>query len=471
MKVCLICEGSYPYVPGGVSGWVQMLCSNLKDVEFMIWSIATTREEMKEYKYQLPENIKAVETIYLGDTLFKTKYKKVKLSSEEKEILRRLIRSNTEMIEWEATLEFLKKYKIQLVDLLMSEQFYDICLEEYLESGSVEPFKKYLWNFRGMYFSFMNPLTGEIPKADVYHSLSTGYAGILGSSASYIEGKPLILSEHGIYTREREEDIIRSEWIQGRFKEIWIDFFKKISLIAYQQSEIVTSLFEANRSLQVELGCPLDKIQIIPNGVSIEEYSNLPSMNKLKKGYFHIGTILRVVPIKDVKTMLLAFDMVQEKMPESFLSIMGGYEENPEYYEECLSLVEALNIKNVQFFGRVNIKEYLPEIDLMLLSSISEGQPLAILEGLAAGKPFVSTNVGDCRSLLEGNEGDSIGKAGYIVPVMDSKAMADTILKCASDLEGLKQMGVNGRNRVQKHYTKHAFLEKYKEIYSGFGRE
>lgn len=36
MQVCLICEGSYPYVPGGVSSWVQMLCSQFQDVEFVV---------------------------------------------------------------------------------------------------------------------------------------------------------------------------------------------------------------------------------------------------------------------------------------------------------------------------------------------------------------------------------------------------------------------------------------------------
>ena len=54
MRVCLICEGSYPYVPGGVSSWVQMLCNQFQDVEFVVWAIATTREEMPEYRCRLP---------------------------------------------------------------------------------------------------------------------------------------------------------------------------------------------------------------------------------------------------------------------------------------------------------------------------------------------------------------------------------------------------------------------------------
>ena len=471
MRVCLICEGSYPYVAGGVSGWVQMLCSSMQEVEFIIWSIATTREEMSEYKYVLPENVKEVTTIYLGDTVFSGNNKKVRLSVEDTEVLRKLLRGKPEDIDWQEILGFLKSNKRKLVDILMSEAFYNICLEEYQESQSTENFKQYLWSFRGMYFSLMNPLVGEIPKADIYHSLSTGYAGILGSAASYIEDKPLILSEHGIYTREREEDIIRADWVQGSFKELWIRFFTKLSLITYQQASVVTSLFEANKVLQVELGCPEEKIQIIPNGVSVEEYTDLPCKNKLAPNKFNVATILRVVPIKDVKTMLMAFDIVQDKLPDAYLSILGGYDESPEYFQECLQLVEALQIKNVQFCGRVNIKEYLPEIDLLLLSSISEGQPLAILEGMAAGKAFVSTNVGDCKCLLEGSKEDNLGRAGYIVPVMDSQVMANAILQCAKEPEKLKKMGEVGRKRVESYYRKEDFLDKYKDLYYRFGGE
>lgn len=469
MKVCLICEGSYPYVSGGVAGWVQMLCSNFQDVEFVIWSIATTREEMSEYKYQLPPNVTEVRTIYLGEEMFHSCYEKVRLNEQDEEVLRDLITGEYSGIDWKKTLEFIKRYKRHLVDILMGEPFYRICLKQYKESKSSEVFCQYLWNMRGMYFPVMNILAGETVEADLYHALSTGYAGILGSCASYAQGKPFILSEHGIYTREREEDIIRSDWVEGGFKELWIRFFKKISMISYQQADVVTSLFEVNQTLQIELGCPEEKIRLIPNGVPVEEYSNLVSCNRLEKGAFHIATILRVVPIKDVKTMLLAFELVQEQLPNARLAILGGCDESPEYFRECQELVNSLKIPHVRFYGQVNVKEYMPEIDLLLLSSISEGQPLSMLEGMAAGIPFVSTNVGDCKNLLEGKEGDDLGRAGYVVPVMDSKAMAKSILYCAKHPEQLKRMGETGKKRVEKYYRAQDFLEQYRELYQKLG--
>ena len=97
-------------------------------------------------------------------------------------------------------------------------------------------------------------LTEEIPEADIYHSLSTGYSGIIGSFAKYKLSKPFILTEHGIYTREREEEIIKSGWLKGCFKDIWINYFYSLSKCAYDMANNVITLFERNKDIEVELG-------------------------------------------------------------------------------------------------------------------------------------------------------------------------------------------------------------------------
>ena len=112
MKVCIIAEGSYPYVAGGVSSWVQMLLEHFSDIEFVIWSIATSREEMSEMKYTLPENVKEVKTIYLNDVKFKTVHSNIKLSKDEHEALRSLIMDNGhEDIQWKSILDLIKNLK------------------------------------------------------------------------------------------------------------------------------------------------------------------------------------------------------------------------------------------------------------------------------------------------------------------------------------------------------------------------
>lgn len=288
--------------------------------------------------------------------------------------------------------------------------------------------------------------------------------GFWGAAPPIWKGFLCFYPNNGIYTREREEDIIRSQWVAGEFKGLWIDFFKKLSFIAYQQASVVTTLFETNRSLQIELKCPPEKIAVIPNGVNAGDFASC--RRRKKDGPFVLGAVLRVVPIKDVKTMLLAFDIVKRAAPEVRLKIMGNCTEDPVYYQECVELLSELGTKDVEFLGQVNIKEHLPQVDLLLLSSISEGQPLAILEGMAAEIPFVATNVGDCKALLEGErEGDRFGPAGVVVPVMNSEAMAQAILRFLRNPGLAETMGRAGRKRVEAYYSRDGMLDAFRTIY------
>ena len=468
MQVCLICEGRYPYVAGGVASWVQMVISAFPDIKFKIWSIATTREEMHEYKYKLPENVTEVKTLYIGEQRFEEEQKKLKLNAREVKALKKFMEYDEN--GWEDILKLIEKYRTQLPQLLKCEEFCDIVLENYKKMKNTVCFNDYLWNYRGMFLPLLSILSEDLIEADIYHTVSTGYAGVLGSVAADIYKKPLIVSEHGIYTREREEDIIRSKWVQGYFKELWIRFFKNMSNIAYKKADVVTTLFSTNQTLQEELGCPGEKIRLIPNGIDVEALGSI-TKDSNKGDFFDIGAIIRIVPIKDVKTMLVAFSIVKAEIGNARLHILGNADEDPEYYQECVNLVGELNVEDVIFYGQVNIKEYLGKFDVAVLSSISEGQPLAVLEGMAAGLPFVTTNVGACRELLEGIGEDTLGRAGYTVPVMDAETMAEKLIYLAKNKELLISMGEAARKRVDCYYRKEQFLEQYKEMYEKYGEK
>ena len=476
MKVCIIVEGSYPYVSGGVSSWVQMLLERFDEIDFVIWSIATSREEMSELKYTLPSNVKEIKTIYLNDIKFKTVHSNIKLTSDEHNALKSLIMDkNHQDIQWKSILELIKNHKTQLIDILMSHDFFDIAVELYNSDYSRTIFNDFLWNLRSMFFPLLSTLVEDFPEADIYHSASTGYAGLLGSVAAYINKKPLIISEHGIYTREREEEIIKSDWVIGDFKKNWINFFYRISAIAYQQADKVISLFETNRDLQIEMGCPVDKTLIIPNGVDVVLYSshliNLEIIEEQRKNKslsekIRIGSIARIVPIKDIKTMILAFETASQQVDNLELLILGPTEEDPSYYQEVLSLIDDFKLTNIKILGRVDIKLYLSTFDMMLLTSISEGQPLAVLEGMAAGVPQICTNVGSCKELLYGMSGDRLGHCGIIVPVMNIEKIASAIVELANDEILRTHLGMIGYERARNTYQKKDFLDKYEALYN-----
>lgn len=464
MKVCLICEGGYPYVTGGVSSWVQMIIETFSDIDFVIWSIATNREEMGEIRYSLPPNIKEIKTIYLHDIKFKSTKTKVKLSKSEFAALRSLMVDGNEIL-WTDVLNMIKGHRKKLVDLLLGTDFFNIAIELYNTKFTRTIFVNFLWNLRSMYFPLMSTLTSDVPEADIYHSVSTGYAGLLGSVASHIFNKPLIITEHGIYSREREEELIKSDWVIGDFKKIWINFFRKISTIAYQKAVRVITLFESNRQLQLELGCPEEKTGIIPNGVDVSLYESLISKYRISRATINIGVVARVVPIKDIKTMLYVFDVAKLKVPNLALYILGPKDEDKEYSMECLDIVQELNITDVYFTGKADVKEYLPDFDFMLLTSISEGQPLAVLEGMAAYLPQICTNVGSCSELLNGSGDDTLGIAGIITPVMDVSRIAQAIITLATDKSLRESMAQIGHERVKRYYQKQDFLDHYYSIY------
>lgn len=103
-------------------------------------------------------------------------------------------------------------------------------------------------------------------------------------------------------------------------------------------------------------------------------------------------------------------------------------------------------------------------MDVLVLSSISEGQPLVLLEGMACGKPFVTTDVGNCKGILLGEQ-DNLGAAGIVVPVMQYVEMSQAIIHLCRNEKIRNEMGNIGRKRVSSYYTKKRFIEQYQQLY------
>ena len=162
--------------------------------------------------------------------------------------------------------------------------------------------------------------------------------------------------------------------------------------------------------------------------------------------------------------MIHAFFALRQRLPNVRLHILGDTDDE-EYAEECRDLIAQLEIPGIDMPGNVNVAEYFKKTDFTVLSSISEGQPLAVLESLAAGRPCVTTDVGCCRDLLEGAEGDTIGAAGIIVPPMHSQALADAMELLAVHTDMRREMAECGRKRVQRYYQHQDMVDNYNKSY------
>ncbi|MGB6129187.1 MAG: GT4 family glycosyltransferase PelF [Psychrilyobacter sp.] len=461
--ICIIAEGSYPYVVGGVSSWINQLINGHPEKDFKILSILPSEKEEMKVKYKLPRNLLEVRTIYLADVYEHKIDKKIfmKYDEIETDIISRFI--NMELSsDTKKALELLSdKERSRAFNFTISYFFWEKICHKYRDEYPEKEFNNFYWSYKSVFMFLMNILQNKIPEADLYHSVSTGYAGVAGVLAKIKYNKPCYLTEHGVYAREREEDIIKSHWVRDDFKKIWIDYFYFLSKIAYKYSDKIISLFKYNSDLQMSLGAPKDKTFVVSNGVDVDRFSII---KREKTEKFIIGSILRIVPIKDVKMMIKAFKIVTNTIKNTELYLIGPYEEDPNYYEECKELIDDLNLNsNVIFTGKVNVMDYLGRLDIFLLSSISEGQPLSILEAMSSKIPVIATDVGDCRGML--NSHTEIGHAGIIVPPTSYTVMAAEIIALYNNESRLKLLGDRGYEIVNKYYRSDKFLGIYTKLY------
>lgn len=469
MKICLIAEGCYPYVVGGVSSWIHSMIQAWPQVEFILLAIIPDRSIRGQFKYELPENLSEVYEVYLSDKDWAPRRhskRRTRLGSKEYQALQSIVFGKD--VDWDTVFTMFQKKHFSLDDLLMGGDFLNIVQEYYGQRYPYIGFSDFLWTIRSIYLPLFQVLKTHLPKADIYHCVATGYAGVLGSMAAYLHGGALLISEHGIYTREREEELLKASWVDGIYKNIWMDQFQKMSHLAYERADVVTCLYGRAGKLQAELGCPKEKIRVTPNGIVMERLADLPGRTEEDGDYVNAGAILRVTPIKDVKTMIRAFAFAKERNSRLRLWIMGPTDEDEKYAQECMELVEGLGVPDVFFTGRVDIREYLGRMDFTLLTSISEGQPLTILESYAARKPVIATDVGNCRELIYG-EDDGCGTAGILTHVMNITEISQAILELAGSKKQREDMGERGFRRVQTRHQLHQMQQSYEDIYKEIG--
>ncbi|MDD3115068.1 MAG: GT4 family glycosyltransferase PelF [Anaerovibrio sp.] len=468
MRICMLVEGSYPFIVGGVSSWIQMLMEGFPEHEFFIYALGAESKDRGKYKYKFPDNVVGIQEIFLDEILRcqSPDLQENILSAEERQSLYDLV-TGEKPIDIESLARLFSQGNRQKnpLSIFMSSDFFDIITQVYRSKYNHLPFTDFFWTMRSMLLPLFYFFNHPLPEADVYHAVATGYCAIIGCIAARLQHKPFLITEHGIYSRERETEIVKCGWAQGDFKSVWIQYFYNIAKLAYSSATMVVTLFEQNAVIEQELGCDPKKISIVPNGIRLERFQHIPELQE-HDGPLMLGGVVRVVPIKDIITMLRAFLLVQQVYPDACLKVIGPYTEDKEYYEMCRQTVSTLKLRNVEFTGSMDVAEVFPLLDIVLLSSISEGQPLVVLEGQASRRPFVTTDVGCCRELIYGRSGDDLGEAGAVVAPMDYEAMAREIIRLARDFHLRRQMGNVGYERAKNGYTYENFINTYRDIYS-----
>lgn len=485
--VGLLLEGTFPYVSGGVSSWVNQIIRGFPELTFAICFIGSRAEDYGDMRYQLPDNVVHLEVHYLHDSQAQPPVLPRKGDAAVARQVRELHdyfrqRDASQPNPMGGLLQAFRDGRYKQEDFLYSRSSWDFITDQYRTRCTDPSFVDYFWTVRIMHaplWRLMDIAENFIP-VRVYHTISTGYAGYLGALLKQRRRRPLLLSEHGIYTKERKIDLFQAEWIRDNrgvlekdssevayFRSLWVRFFEVLGRECYQHAHRIIALYETNRLRQVADGAPGERTMNIPNGI------NLPHLEKVreKRGPqipLTVCLIGRVVPIKDVKTFIRAMRTVVNRLPDVEAWIAGPEDEDPEYAKDCHNLTTGLGLDDkVKFLGFQKIDELLPKVGVMVLSSISEALPLVILEGYAAGVPCVSTDVGSCRQLIEGldEEDRALGISGEVVGIADPEALADAILKLLTHPERWQQAQAAGIARVGRYYTQEMMFAKYRAVY------
>jgi glycosyltransferase involved in cell wall biosynthesis len=202
---------------------------------------------------------------------------------------------------------------------------------------------------------------------------------------------------------------------------------------------------------------PTGKASVIHNGIPTESYRLHAAALGSRFPRVRFGTLGRMVPAKAHSVLLEAFAQVSRQIPQAELRIGGSGPLQDEVRTRIHEL--GLDGRATVLGATDDVAGFLGTLDIFVLSSVSEGLPLVILEAMAAGLPIVSTNVGGISEVAPE------GLAAWYCEPGDAAALAHTMLEAARSPR-LKEMGRFGAAHAAAEYDVGIMTAKYEQLYS-----
>jgi glycosyltransferase involved in cell wall biosynthesis len=336
---------------------------------------------------------------------------------------------------------------------MMLEAWHDLRVDESGQAPTVADALEAAWLIEHM----LRPLSHPPIRADIVHSSMNGLSTLVGMAAKWRHGTPLVMSEHGIYLRERYIAYLH-DGASHAVRVLVLSFFRSLAGAAYLITDVLAPHSQYNRRWQLHNGADPERMWTMYNGVEPAEFPAATS----EPAEPTIAFMGRVDPLKDLHTLIRAFALVRKEIPNARLRIFGGTPAvNRIYHESCQRLIDELGLTDAAVLeGRIdNAVDAYHAGSIVALTSISEGFPYTVVEAMACGRPTVCTNVGGVA--------EAVGDTGIVVPPRDFAAVAEACVKLLHDNELRRRLGVAARARVLEHFTLRRSIEVYRSVYDG----
>jgi len=483
--VMLITEGTYPFNGGGVSTWSHILCSKIKNVDYTIYSINAALETVPQY--ELPPNVKHVIQVPIWTPEEPSDY--ISYGIEYYKTVGRKQWTTTAIVKeqfiplFNGLLEFIYGDQTKIDDL--DAIFYNMWI--YFETYDYKETMRHkaVWNnykktvsklinnknnpdaslldltigMRWIY-RFLLPISiVDIPKVDIAHLTLSGFPLIPALIANYKHGAKIVLTEHGVFIRERLLAISGSEY-PFFLKNMLIKFSEAIARLCFHKSKYIISVNKFNRKWEELYGADPNKIEVIYNGVDEKLFVPREKPEHLKNTPTVVA-LARIFELKDVITMIKSCAVVKKEIPNVQYLVYGDDKAIPEYTAECLSLIDKLELKdNFKLMGpKPNPHLLFAEGDISILTSISEGFPYTVIESMACGIPVVATDVGGVKEALDKD-------SGFLCKPKDAQEIGERVVELLQNKALRLKMSKHARKRIVDNFTVDNFIEQYETIYA-----
>ncbi|MGW7302508.1 GT4 family glycosyltransferase PelF [Streptomyces sp. NPDC054829] len=301
----------------------------------------------------------------------------------------------------------------------------------------------------------LRPLAVRLPEDCVAHAVSSGLATLPALAARELDGVPFLLTEHGIYLRERYLGYRGAEQ-RWPVKAFMLGFYRELNSHGYRAADLITPCNQYNRRWEERGGADADRIRTVYNGVDPHAFPHAGPEPDVPT----LTWCGRIDPIKDLETLLRAYALVRAELPQTRLRLFGPVPPGGEAYRTRLEKLAAeLGVADgLTFEGRVSeVWRAYAAGHVVMLSSISEGFPFSLIEAMSCGRTTVSTDVGGVR--------EAVGDTGLVVPPREPEQMAAAALTLLKDDDRRLRLGAQARQRVIDRFTLRRSVDAFRTIY------